>query len=75
MELAHQYVPGVLANDLGYVAGSPSFLTDIPSFFMDIPGFVVDVLGFLVNFPRPLVYSLLYRDLTGGSLQIAPGHA
>jgi len=40
---------------------------------MDVLGVVIDVLGVIIDVPRPFIYSLMQRNLTGRSLNVTIG--
>ena len=81
-ELPHQEVLGIIENVLsiakditGIIADVLGITDDVLGIAEDVFGIVADALGVILDTPRPLVHSLLYRNLAGCSLKIMIGLA
>jgi len=48
-------------------------IMDDSGFAMDVLGFITNDLGDVVDIPCPIIHSLLQRNLTGCSLNVAIG--
>ena len=88
-ELPHQEVLGIIENVLIIATDVPGIIVDVLDITEDVLGIAKDVLGIaedvfgivanalgvIVDVPRPLVNSLLYRNLAECSLKITVGLA
>jgi hypothetical protein len=69
-ELPHHYVPSIIMDVLGITEDVFCIIMDVLGvteyglgIIADILGITTDILGIVMDFPRPLIHSLLYRNL------------
>ena len=68
-------ITGIIADVLGITDDVLGITKDVLGIAEDVFGIVADALGVILDTPRPLVHSLLYRNLAGCSLKIMIGLA
>jgi hypothetical protein len=62
-------VLGIIVDVLGVVADVLGITMDVLGIVPDFLGLAVDIFGIVIKFPRPLVHSLLHRNLAGRSVR------